>query len=94
MGMKGFKNNMDAIRYAAEMAKRIKKLSDENDILSVDESRGVHVTSRVFNGCFKSYRIVPHSDGWDALETWVDGVRVFCLVQKEKQPDEVAHQSV
>lgn len=92
--MKGFKNNMDAIRYAAEMEKRQETLYRENGILSVGLNRGVHVAQGVFIDCFETFNRTAHSEDYDALETWVDGVRVFCLAQKEKQPDEVSHQSV
>lgn len=92
--MKGFKNNKDAIRYAAEMVKRQERLYRENEILTVGLNRSVHVTERAFRDCFETFNRTAYGETYDALETWVDGVRVFCLVQKESKPDEITHQSV
>lgn len=92
MGMKGFKNNMDAIRYAAEMVKQQEALYYGNGILTVDHMRGVHVTEQVFRECFDTFERKEHSEDFDQLVVDVDGVRVFCLVEKEKQ--DAAGQSV
>lgn len=85
---------MQDIRMICDMLSNMKALQNasQNKIEIIDaqlngweKDARLHLFEDLFKRCFEKYDVEPFDAVYDKISTFVDGVEVFALVEKEGQ---------
>ena len=83
------------LQKAIFMSKKAKDIVHYDTIYAIEAGR-VHLSQEFFEEHFPERRQIPHGEYYNQIVSDVDGVQVFCLVQKHetKSEEHIVHQSV
>lgn len=85
---------MKNVKVLCGMLSIMKEIQKENPQKRkiIDAKLGLHdqrpylqLTEELFKECFEVYDIEPYDNEHDMISTFVDGVDIFALVEKEEQ---------
>ncbi len=73
---------MEFLNTAASVMDGLKTLK-KSGVLQLDDARGVHLNEARFVELFKTGTRTPHDSKWDEMYTEHNGIKYYCLTEKE-----------